>query len=308
MKLSIDILLSTYNGEAYLREQMESFLGQSHRNFILTIRDDGSGDSTPAILSQYAHIDDRIKLVLQENIGVVSSFHWLLKNADSGCQYFAFADQDDVWLPNKLEKAMNVLAEYDQELPLLYCSRLEYVSADLRHLGYSPLISKQAGFGNALVQNIATGCTIVMNKTAREWLLKHEWPPQVLLHDWWCYLVVSAFGKVICDDFVSTKYRQHRGNLVGGTVSVISDFEKRIVNFQRRHGKSFFGCYDQAYGFWVTYREYLKGINGEILRQFIDSKQSFLHRIRYLTYKNIVYRQTLMDDTLLRLLIMINKY
>jgi len=308
MNQTVNVLMSTYNGESYLSEQLDSILTQTHRSFILTIRDDGSKDSTPEILSRYAASDNRIRIVLQDNLGVVGSFYWLLKNADSGCQYFAFADQDDVWLPDKLERALAVLAEHDESLPLLYCSRVEYVSADLSHLDDSPMIITQAGLRNALVQNIATGCTVVINKAARDLLLKHEWPPQVLMHDWWFYIVISAFGKVVYDDFVSIKYRQHGGNVVGGTVSFISDYSNRLANFFNRQRKGVFGCFDQGYAFWMNYKKELQGESRETVWRFIDSKQSFLHRLRYLACKQRVYRHTLTDDILVRLLILMNKY
>lgn len=308
MPPSVEVLISTYNGQKYLVEQLDSILAQTQRDIMITIRDDGSVDNTADILTSYARRDKRIKLIFAENLGVVGSFLSLLKNAESGCRFTAFADQDDVWLPNKIERALSVLSAYDDSVPLLYCSRMEYVSEDLRHLGFSKQVRKPTGFANALVQNIATGCTIVLNRAARKVLLLHEWPRQVLMHDWWMYLVVSAFGSVVHDDFSSIKYRQHAGNQVGGTSSLLSDCNKRIRNFISRERKGLFGCYSQAYGFWVTYQKELKGENRDVISRFIRSKQSAVHRIRYLACNTRVYRQTPFDDIILRLLILINKY
>jgi glycosyltransferase involved in cell wall biosynthesis len=308
MQSRVNILMSTYNGEKYLSEQLDSIMTQTYRTFRLTIRDDGSKDGTPAILSRYAALDDRVKLSLEDNLGVVGSFYRLLKNADQNSHFFAFADQDDVWQSNKLERGVSVLSRFDAAIPLLYCSRLEYVSADLTHRGFSPKIVKTHGIGNALVQNLATGCTIVINRAALELLLKHNWPPRVIMYDWWFYIVISAFGKVVHDDFVSMKYRQHGRNLIGGTVSIMSDFNKRITNFIGREKRGFFGCYVQACGFWMSYQEELTDDIRVIVRQFIESRQSLLHRIRYLTRRNRVYRMTLIDDILLLLLILLNRY
>jgi glycosyltransferase involved in cell wall biosynthesis len=308
MNRSVEILMSTYNGEKYLVEQLDSILAQTHGNFILSIRDDGSNDRTTEILLNYAATDRRIMPVFQDNVGIVGSFYWLLKNSDPECKFFAFADQDDVWLPNKVERALNVLSGYEQAQPLLYCSRVEYVAADLSHLAYSQVIITEPGLRNALVQNVFTGCTVVMNKAARELLLKHEWPPQVLMHDWWSYMVISAFGKVVCDDFVSIKYRQHGGNVIGGTVSFLSDFRNRATSFFSRHKKGVFGCYDQAHAFWTNYQDELKGESREIVRLFIESKQSFRHRLRYLSCRQRAHRHTLTDDVIVRLLILMNKY
>jgi len=309
MSSRVDILLSAYNGERYLAEQLESILGQTHADFILTIRDDGSRDGTPDLLTGYARRDSRITLQLQDNLGVVGSFHRLLRDADPGCGYFAFADQDDVWLPNKLERALSVLSRYDDNEPLLYCAGLEYVSSDLNHLGFSAKIGRAPCLGNALVQNIATGCTMVMNRTARELLLKHDWPSHIVMHDWWCYLVVSAFGKVIRDDFVALKYRQHEGNQVGVSVSFISNCRKRITNYMSRSRQGFHKtCYLQATVLMQNYGDDLAGENREVVRRFIDSKRSLLCRLRYLVHKQRAFRMTLFDDVLLRLMILANKY
>ncbi|MBT0894449.1 glycosyltransferase family 2 protein [Geobacter hydrogenophilus] len=300
--------MSTYNGERFVAEQIESILSQTYSDIRLTIRDDGSKDSTPDILSRYAATDDRIKFVLHKNVGIVGSFYRLLQDADPECQFVAFADQDDVWMPDKVERAVQVLSTYDNAGPLLYCANLEYVSTDLRHLGYSRNIARKAGLNNALVQNIAQGCTVVINDAARKLLLKHAWPPQVMMHDWWLYVVVSAFGSVIRDDFISMKYRQHEGNVIGGTVTFFSDFRKRISNFINRNNQSFFGCYPQANGFWKTYGGELAGESREVIRQFIDSRKSLFRRIKYLSCKQRVYRQTFTDNLILQMLILINRY
>ncbi|ABB32403.1 glycosyltransferase [Geobacter metallireducens GS-15] len=308
MKPRVEILMSTYNGEKFLAEQLDSILAQTHQYFVLTVRDDGSKDGTPDILSRYAATDERITYCVQENRGVVGSFYWLLKNSSPLSNYVAFSDQDDVWLPNKLERALDVLSRYDETLPLLYCSRVEYVSAGLGHLDDSPMMVRPVCLNNALIQNVATGCTVVMNKAARDLLLEREWPPQVLMHDWWSYIVVSAFGKVVYDDFVSIKYRQHGGNVIGGTVSFVSDYRSRIINFLSRRRKGVFGCYDQAYSFWLGYKDELKGESRGIVSQFIESKRSFLSRLNYLTSSQRVYRHRFIDDVLVRLLILSNKY
>lgn len=308
MNPCVDILMSTYNGEKFVSEQIDSILSQTHPCIRLTIRDDGSSDGTTEILSRYAENDERITLILQENVGVVGSFYRLLLDADQGCGYFAFADQDDVWLPDKLTRALQVLAEYDDAMPLLYCSGLEYVTVDLKHLGYSQNVSIEPCLNNALVQNIAQGCTIVINKAARELLLKHDWPPQVMMHDWWFYVVVSAFGKVVRDDgFISMKYRQHGSNVIGGTVSFFSDLRKRIINFKNRN-RGFLGCYPQACAFLRSYEVEMTDEKKRIVKLYLDSKSSLLSRIRYLTSKQRVYRHTFMDDVILQLLIISNKY
>ncbi len=116
----------------------------------------------------------------------------------------------------------------------MYCSRLEYVDESLRHLGYSRIPSRM-GFSNALVENVATGCTIVLNRQARN-LITQNFPRHALLHDWWSYLVISAFGKVDFDPRPAIKYRQHSNNRVGATTSHAESLKRRFERFVRQDG------------------------------------------------------------------------
>lgn len=303
MSAKVNVLLSTYNGEKFLREQLDSILAQSYRYVVIHIRDDGSTDSTPEILRQYAEKYPGIKVEYGHNLGVVQSFFTLLRNANDSCQYFAFCDQDDVWLENKVKDAVGMLEQSEDGIPLLYCSRLEYVDANLNHLGYSR-IPKRLGFGNTLVENVATGCTILINREAREITLDNI-PDRLIMHDWWILLVVMAFGKVIFDNRVNIRYRQHGGNVVGGTANQLQHAINRINRFFKN--RNTFKPSDQAREFFKYHSNSLSTDDRVTLENFLASRQSFRARAKY-AFRMGVWRQSAADTVILRTLILLGRY
>lgn len=217
----VAILLSTFNGSGFLGPQLDSFIAQQHTAWTLFWRDDGSADGTLELLHNFAkqaggrsvHVPEQ-----PDRLGIAGSFLTLLRAALptlSEGDAVAFADQDDVWLPEKLTRGMAGLAEVPPGIPALYCARQVLVDAKLRHIGMSPPFVRPPGFPAALAQNIATGCTILLNHAAAQ-LVAASRPPAGTLHDWWSYLLVSAAGGVVLtDDAPVLLYRQHPGNAVG---------------------------------------------------------------------------------------------
>ncbi|MFI8983281.1 glycosyltransferase family 2 protein [Ectopseudomonas khazarica] len=225
----IAVLLSTYNGEKYLRQQLDSLLLQCGVDVHIYVRDDGSTDSTCSILSEYERDNHHLFFFRGENVGYVDSFFDILKKAEA-YDYYAFCDQDDVWGGEKLLAAHNMLRSSD-DCPAMYFSRTEYVDEALGFLALSPELDiSRIGYENALVQNVATGCTIVFNRRARD-LLADNLPAFCLVHDWWVYLVVSAFGMVFYDEKTYIKYRQHSGNAIGAADTLLKVYAKRITRF-----------------------------------------------------------------------------
>lgn len=213
------ILLSTYNGAAFLPAFLQSLLAQTESGWVLLWRDDGSRDETRTILDAWgqAHPDRMQTLATPAgNLGVVGSFMTLLRAAaDGGFETAAFADQDDIWLPDKLARAGAALSAVPADRPALYCARQRLVDAASREIGLSASLAGPAGFPACLTQNIATGNTVMLNAAALR-LIAPTAPPRESWHDWWCYLMVSAAGgSVIRDDAAVILYRQHAANVVG---------------------------------------------------------------------------------------------
>jgi hypothetical protein len=218
----VAILLSTWNGAAYLSEQLASFLRLSGPDWRLYWRDDGSEDDSVDILRAFA-AGEAAGRVLDRNdnrgrIGITASFLTLLRRAPADC-IVAFADQDDVWLPQKLARGVAALRGVAPGTPALYCARQSLVTASLDPIRVSARVTEPPGFPQALTQNIATGCTVMLNADAVRLIAATRAPPDTL-HDWWAYLVVTAAGgRVLIDDEPTVLYRQHAGNAVGVPLS-----------------------------------------------------------------------------------------
>lgn len=220
----IDILLSTYNGERFLREQVDSILGQSHRGFRLLVRDDGSEDATRAIINECIKIDNRVFWATDDlgNLGARRSFMRLLERVES--DYFMLADQDDVWLPDKIEITLHRMRELENEagekMPLLVFTDLTVVDEELKKINTSlwhyqrldPDISLD--WKRLLAQNVVTGCTILANREAAHAALPFSLPE--MMHDHWIAANTARGGKI---GYVAEKtvlYRQHGDNVEGG--------------------------------------------------------------------------------------------
>lgn len=217
------ILLSLYNGEAFLNAQLDSILRQTDADWCVYWRDDGSSDSSRAIMLSFQEYRGHGRCVevgdIERNVGIVESYRLLLDAAPASC-WVAFADQDDVWIPQKLAWARQMLAA-SGDRPTLYCARQFLTDEALHPLGETAHLHRRPVFASALTQNIATGHTVVLNDAAAALLRVHHAPGGVL-HDWWSYLLVTATGgNVLHDDRCVSHYRQHRRNSVGAPSSML---------------------------------------------------------------------------------------
>lgn len=218
----VAILLCTYQGQHYLEEQLMSFQAQSHPHWVLHVSDDGSSDDTRHILRRYQALLGADKMAVKEGPlqGFASNFLSLTADAHAQADCYAYSDQDDIWEVDKLERAVTWLQTVAPGVPALYCSRTRIVDAQDVSIGLSPLFEKPPGFANALVQNIGGGNTMVFNEAARQLIAQTSDANQVVSHDWWAYILVSACGGAVhYDPYPSVRYRQHAKNLVGANNS-----------------------------------------------------------------------------------------
>lgn len=229
-KEKVDILLATYNGENYVSEQIDSILNQSYKNINLIISDDCSKDKTPQILEEYSKKDKRIKVIIQEeNLGVVKNIEFLLKQVES--PYYMLADQDDYWLPEKVEKSLENLKNNNADLVF---GDLEVVDKDLNTMyksfnNYMLLTRKINKYIDSYkvnyLYNCVTGCTILSKKETIEKILPLPTNSKYLIHDHWIGLMVSLNGKLAYMPEKYIKYRQHGNNQVG-TEKISHGFKK----------------------------------------------------------------------------------
>lgn len=224
----VAILMGTHNGARFLPEQLDSLAAQTHQNWVLIASDDGSNDDTLRILKAYQAKWPVGKLIIKEGPkqGFCVNFLSMACDRQIRANYYAFCDQDDVWLASKLEIAINDIAAHQVDrnitLPYLYCGRTNYVSEKLEPIGISPLFVFPAKFRNALVQSIAGGNTMVFNQETKL-ALEKVGVVNVPSHDWWLYLLVSGIGgEVYYDRVPQILYRQHDGSIVGENRSFTS--------------------------------------------------------------------------------------
>ncbi|ACM04409.1 glycosyltransferase [Cereibacter sphaeroides] len=215
----IALLLATYNGAANLEAQLESFAAQTLRPTWLVVSDDGSTDATRALLAAFAARHPWLALRLVEGPcrGSAQNFLHLLGQVPPEADMAALSDQDDVWLPGKLARGAAAMADLPADLPVLYGGSSWICDAELGNRRPYPLPARPPGFRHALVQNIAGGNTMMLNRGAIALLAAASREPErIVVHDWWIYQIVSgAGGRVIFDPVPLLLYRQHGGNLIG---------------------------------------------------------------------------------------------
>ena len=278
MNPKVAVLISTYNGEAFLAAQLDSLLAQTGVEVEVFVRDDGSSDVTLAILERYArHWPQLARPITGPNLGPAASFMSLLAAAPEGFDGYAFCDQDDVWLPEKLARAMSGLAGADG--PALYCSRVMCVDRALRPLGPAP-IKRDGRFEHLLFENIAFGVTVVMNPAAAA--LVRARPPSsgFIMHDWWCALAVSGFGAVIYDPQPRVLYRQHGQNQIGQAPGRVGEWA-RLARLFARAPRRFWPVHAQAAEFLRLFGPDLDPGRRRLVEALVESKRSLGVRIAY---------------------------
>ncbi|MCH5266979.1 MAG: glycosyltransferase family 2 protein [Lachnospiraceae bacterium] len=318
---TVQILMSTYNGEKYLREQIDSILEQDCEEkgiakVKLLIRDDGSTDNTQHILREYSEkFSGRVEWYQGENKGVIGSFFDLLQKSEMDADYFGFADQDDFWLSEKIRTGIEHLEQESSLSPNLYCCRFTPVDEHLQELKsniHRPPM--RPSFGNALVENIVAGCTILMNGTLKDLILV-ELPKYTVMHDWWCYLTASFYGNVYFDEQSYILYRQHGENAVGSNVSRWKEFVGRIKRYQGNRGnishqmEEFLRIY-QGQKMASAIEEMKLQIDEEkiqLAKQLIEGKKSIKTRVK-LVQGGEIYRQRKTDDQIFKVIILKGSY
>jgi len=230
--MSLIVLMSTYNGEKYISEQLDSLINQTLKPTKILVRDDGSKDDTVNILEDYASRYNFIEYYCGKNIGVAKSFFELINKCDK-YDYYALCDQDDYWFKDKLETAVSKLKKEDNNIPLLYGGRFILTDDKLKPLNsdMSKLYSYY-DFGHALIYHSAPGCTFVFNDEARKKVVKYDVSKQYLvIHDAIIHKVVTMFGKMILDNEPHMYYRQHSSNVIGLDSKGIKELIHRIKSF-----------------------------------------------------------------------------
>lgn len=263
----VSVLMSTYNGEKYIREQIDSILCQVDVEIYLLIRDDGSRDNTTQICTQYAQQYTNVEFYQGDNLGVGKSFLELLKKAPQA-DYYSFADQDDVWLEDKLIRAVEIIqkcqftsdsqdfircgesiiasekCDYQEgqlgRMPILYASNQQLVDEHLNNIGMRFNVEPKHGCLDTINRNKVSGCTMVMNNELRDIIRDENRTPSeevisIRLHDTWSSIVANISGRLIYDEKARILYRQHGQNVVGGIEKKeLANSRIRCLNSKKR--------------------------------------------------------------------------
>lgn len=288
--MKIAILMSTYNGEKYLTEQIKSLKAQTLKNWDLYIRDDGSTDKTLEIISNQVESDQRIHYVpdSEKHLRPMRSFFKLLNEISA--DYYFFCDQDDFWLPNKLELMMTEIGDKDNHIPqLLYCG-LRCVDQNLKPLvnDFENLPGKING-KSRFIGNDMPGCVMLLNKNLRDLIINYTKNYEnIIMHDWWIALVAEAFGNVSFLDKKLILYRQHGDNSIGAGVNggvIKKIFKKNVLKKQKNLIRI---TYFQTMQFYLSYKEILTSEYIRFLRDYMKCKDfNVIYRKHFLKKYNL---------------------
>ncbi|KQV01594.1 glycosyl transferase [Mesorhizobium sp. Root102] len=283
--------MGTKDGAAFIDEQLQSLLAQSHPLVDLWISDDGSIDGTTAIIETWKSrwSKGRMTLVEGPRQGFAANFRSMIldRRVDADC--YAFCDQDDIWESDRLESAMRWVRAHDAKTPLMFCSRTATMTETGSLVGHSPLFARPPSFRNALVQSIAGGNTILLNAAARDLLATASARTGFVSHDWWAYLIVTAAGGIVrYDSRPLVRYRQHAANLVGANVS----WRARVSRLGRLFKGEFAGWTDLNLDGLAVNRDLLTEDAAACLDLFNSGRQGGLFRRLAALRESGVYRQT----------------
>jgi glycosyltransferase involved in cell wall biosynthesis len=283
------VLMATCDGAAHLEEQLNSLAGQTWPAIDIRVSDDGSTDGTMAILRRWREkwAKGEFTIVEGPHAGFAENFRSLI-TAEVDAPFYAFCDQDDLWEPDKLARAIAWLGERGST-PRLFCSRTLTITEDGRAVGHSPLFARPPSFRNALVQSIAGGNTMVLNRPARDAVARACARSGFVSHDWWAYLIVTGAGGAVeyCAEPL-VRYRQHALNLVGAN----STFAARIARLRRLFRGEFARWHDTNLDCLEKNADLLTPEAAAILELFRNARNGgVFSRLRNLRASG-VYRQT----------------
>lgn len=244
-KNRVAVLMSTYNGEKYLETQIESVMKQKKIDVYLFIRDDGSKDNTINILKKYES-NDKVNIFYGDNIGYANSFWNLLTKVD-GFDYYAFCDQDDIWLDNKLYAGILKLKDFDG--PALYTSKVISINNDLNIISDNTFNNHgKLNVFESFQKSVFPGCVFIFNEDAQIILKKYNGFMES--HDWAAYTIISVLGNIVYDDSSYIYYRIHNDNTIGKnnkfkeTVNKVERFLKKSKCTRSHFAKDFYNTYN----------------------------------------------------------------
>lgn len=282
MKEQVHIVMAAYNGEKYIREQLDSLLAQTYKNITIEVCDDGSTDATASIIREYESRDERVKLhANRQNKGYVKNFLEGIRRCQA--PYVMLCDQDDIWQDDKVEQTLHAMQQTEKEMPgkpvLIFTDAICFDSETGKELGLfhemAHLDVKKVDTAHLFMENKCIGCTMMMNRAILPYL--EELPAEIRVHDWWLALICSHFGAIRYVPQVTLRYRQHEGNQIGGA-SYTGYLKKRLAHI-REQRTSLVSTYRQGAAFLRIFGEQMDRQQRLVAEQFAGMEQAgFLGR------------------------------
>lgn len=268
----IHIVIATYNGQMYIREQLESVLANNYKDISIEVCDDGSTDGTIGIVKEY--VDNYPNITLHENpqnLGYTMNFLEGIRRSTS--PYIMLCDQDDIWHEDKIEKTYERMRGFEKEngesVPLLvFTDAMNFDSGSGENLGSfhknSHLDIKKMDTAHIFMENKCIGCTVMVNAAVLNYL--SVLPKEIRVHDWWLALICSNFGKISYIAETTLQYRQHSGNMIGGS-GFAEYLKKRITNLHRQR-EAIRETFAQGEAFYKIFGAELPEAKQKIAQQF----------------------------------------
>ena len=301
-KVGVDILLAVYNSSQYVSETIESIIRQDFTQWRLLIRDGGSKDHTPHIIEKYAqaHPDKIVLIPSVKRSGACQNFSALLSR--SLASYVMFCDHDDIWLPGKISKSLSLMREQEQllgaEVPLLLFTDKRVVDDKLSVISdsyneYQNLNSENLQLSRLLVQNVPSGCTMLINRALIDKC--GTIPPGAIMHDHWISLTAAAFGKIIYLDEPTILYRQHIRNVFGASQYGLRYFYHLFSKGLNAARRRFYQNVEQARLFLEHFEGQLSAADAEVLLAF-----SSLQECSWTKRRRILWRYKILKTGICR--------
>lgn len=284
----IAVLLSSYNGEKYIKTQIDSILNQKCSvELTLIIRDDGSTDNTLNILDEYRK-DNRVIVIKGKNVGPARGFLELIKN-NIGYDYYALSDQDDFWYENKLQRGIDKIKDIDE--PILYCSNSELVDDSLNNIGRNTHRAKPTYTLESVLclASCAQGCTSIFNNELANIIQENDLPNSIVMHDsLLSCLCLAVNGEIIYDHIPTMKYRMTGNNILGLSTKKQFGLCKMIIKRCKEiTSKRQVSASDQAKTIISSYGKYINNSSMNVCKVVASSKNSMISRIKLILNKRL---------------------
>ncbi|MEO0329850.1 MAG: glycosyltransferase [Pseudomonadota bacterium] len=288
------ILLATYNGEPFIDEQIKSIAEQGVVSIDRLVSDDGSTDDTLGKIAAWQNQWTLGKIEIRKGpqSGFSENFRSLICNAPEGYDFYAYCDQDDIWMSDKLTKATETLSRF-HNAPSLYCGRTHAVDNAGNFLGFSPQMMKEPCFENAIVQSIAGGNTMVFNDALMNFLRKSGAQGSFVAHDWWTYMLATGVGAhVVYDSDPKIYYRQHGENLIGTNNSVKARFTRLKMALDHQLSR----WMDTNLSLLDKNRDLLLPENEKLLDKVIHARSHSQVSLLNLVFRRKIFRQSFLGN------------